>query len=202
MPADFALALTGFTTALSLIVVIGAQNAFVLKQGLMRAHVLPVVLFCAGSDAALIALGVAGAGALSASPALMAVLRWGGVAFLGWYGARAALAAWRGGARLQAGAAAPARLGPTLGALAAITWLNPHVWLDTVVLIGALSAQFPAPWVFGGGAMAGSLAFFLALGFGARLLAPVFARPAAWRLLDAGIAALMWSIAVRLALGG
>ncbi|PCD77484.1 LysE/ArgO family amino acid transporter [Pseudothioclava arenosa] len=198
----FSAALTGFTTGLSLIVVIGAQNAFVLKQGLLRAHVLAVVLFCAASDAALIALGVAGAGAMAANPGVMEILRWGGVAFLGWYGLRAALAAWKGGERLQAAGAVPTRPGPTLLTLAGFTWLNPHVWLDTVVLVGALSAQFPAPWAFGGGAMLASFVFFFALGFGARILQPVFARPLAWRLLDALIAALMWAIAARLALGG
>lgn len=198
----FSAALTGFTTGLSLIVVIGAQNAFVLKQGLLRAHVLAVVLFCATSDAALIALGVAGAGAMAANPGVMEALRWGGVAFLGWYGLRAALAAWRGGEKLQAAGAVPTRLAPTLVTLAGFTWLNPHVWLDTVVLVGALSAQFGAPWAFGGGAMLASFVFFFALGYGARILQPVFAKPTAWRVLDALIAALMWAIAARLALGG
>lgn len=193
----------GFKLGFGLIVAIGAQNAFVLRQGLRREHVLAVALFCAVSDALLIGLGVSGFRlAAQAAPWLGPALLWGGVGFLAWYGARAALSAWRGGAALDPGRGGRAGLGPTLLMLAALTWANPHVWLDTVVLLGAISAQFPgAEWRFGAGAMTASFAFFFGLAFGARLLAPLFARPGAWRVLDALIAVVMWSIAARLALG-
>ncbi len=192
----------GLKLGLALIVAIGAQNAFVLRQGLRREHVFAVCLFCAVSDAALIALGVSGfAVASTAAPWLAPALRWGGVAFLVWYGARAFLSAWRGGSALAAaGGAAP--LAAVLATLAALTWANPHVWLDTVVLLGAISAQFPGREVaFAGGAMTGSFLFFFSLGYGARALAPVFARPRAWQVLDVLIGVVMWSIAARLALG-
>lgn len=188
----------GLGTGLSLIVAIGAQNAFVLKQGLMRQHVFWVCLFCALSDSVLILLGVTGmARIVAAAPLLADVMRWAGVTFLIWYGARSFRAAWQGGEALrpQGGGAT---LGRTLAVIAALTWLNPHVWLDTVVLLGAVSAQWPDPLVFGLGAMTGSVLFFFALGFGARLLAPVFARPRAWQVLEAGIGVVMWSIALSL----
>ncbi|WP_376871652.1 LysE/ArgO family amino acid transporter [Albirhodobacter sp. R86504] len=191
----------GLKLALSLIVAIGAQNAFVLRQGILREHVLPVVAFCALSDAVLIGIGVVGAGAFAAHPVIQSALRWGGVGFLLWYGARSARAAWRGGATLELGATTRKPLGAILGSLAALTLLNPHVWLDTVVLIGAVSAQYAQPLMFGLGAACGSVLFFTALGYGARYLAPVFARPDAWRGLDGGIAILMWSIAWSLATG-
>lgn len=192
----------GLKLGLALIVAIGAQNAFVLRQGLRREHVFAVCLFCAVSDAALIALGVSGfAVASTAAPWLAPALRWGGVAFLVWYGARAFLSAWRGGSALAAaGGGAP--LAAVLATLAALTWANPHVWLDTVVLLGAISAQFPGREVaFAGGAMTGSFLFFFSLGYGARALVPVFARPRAWQVLDVLIGVVMWSIAARLALG-
>ncbi len=193
----------GFRLSLGLIAAIGAQNAFVLRQGLRREHVLAVCLFCALSDAALIAAGVVGFGALSHSwPLFGSVLRWGGVAFLVWYGAKAFRAAWIGGQALRPSGDAVASLSAVLGTLALITWLNPHVWLDTVVLVGSIAAQYPgraAPFALG--AASASAAFFFALGFGARLLAPVFARPRAWQVLDAGVGVVMWSIAAALALG-
>lgn len=186
----------GLGTALSLIMAIGAQNAFVLKQGLLRRHVFMVCLFCASSDAVLISLGVAGAGQISAkAPWVLDLMRWGGAAFLLAYGARSFLAAWRGGETLEAGGGATKGLWPTLAVLAAITWLNPHVWLDTVVLIGSVSAGFEDARGFALGAISGSFMFFFALGYGARLLAPVFARPVAWRLLDAVMGCVMWAIA-------
>ena len=199
LPVYFA----GFGLSLSLIAAIGAQNAFVLRQGLRRAHVLPVVLFCAVSDALLIAAGIAGIGvAADRLPWLLPALRWGGVAFLAVYGARALWSAWRGGAALASGRSGAAPLGKMLLALAAITWLNPHVYLDTVVLLGSIAAQYPGHEViFGAGAATGSFAFFAALGYGARLLSPVFARPGAWRVLDAGVACVMWTIALSLARG-
>lgn len=193
----------GMGTGLSLIVAIGAQNAFVLKQGLLRHHVFWVCLFCALSDAVLIAAGVAGAGALaSGAPWFLAAMRWGGAAFLIWYGLRSARAAWRGGESLQAAGAAAPSLGATLATIAALTWLNPHVWLDTVVLLGAVSATYPGRPAFALGAMSGSVLFFFSLGYGARLLAPVFARPVAWRVLDGLVALVMWSIAATLILRG
>ena len=194
--------LAGLGTTLSLIVSIGAQNAFVLRQGLMRRHVLATVLFCAVSDAILITAGVLGAGALAGqAPGLLVAMRWGGAAFLLLYGARAFRAAWRGGASMGAGQGAAGLLA-TLSVLAALTWLNPHVWLDTVVLIGSISAGWADKPGFTLGAISGSLLFFFALGYGARLLAPVFARPAAWRVLDALVGVTMWVIALGLVLHG
>lgn len=188
----------GFGAGLSLIVAIGAQNAFVLKQGLMRHHVFWVCLFCAASDAFLILLGVTGmARILTAAPMLAEVMRWAGAAFLVWYGARSFRSAWRGGEALRPEGEGKT-LGRTLAVVAALTWLNPHVWLDTVVLLGAVSAGWPDPLVFGLGAMTGSFLFFFALGYGARLLAPVFARPRAWQVLELGIGVVMWSIALTL----
>ncbi len=191
----------GFSLGLGLIVAIGAQNAFVLRQGLMRAHVLAVCLACALSDAVLIAAGVAGAGALVAAvPALTLAARWGGAAFLAAYGALSLMRAWRGGERLEAGRGAGSLRG-ALGTCLALTWLNPHVYLDTVVLLGAISSGFDARTAFAAGAVSASFAFFFALGYGAALLRPLFARPGAWRALDVAIAAMMWTIAARLATG-
>lgn len=191
-------AVAGFALGFSLILAIGAQNAFVLRQGLRRLHVLPVVLVCALSDAVLIAAGVAGFGALAqAVPGLEWGMRIFGAAFLGWYGARTLRAAWRGGECLEAGQGAQSLRAAVLTCLA-LTWLNPHVYLDTVVLLGAVSAQYEAPVAFALGAMSASLVFFFALGFGARMLAPVFARPRAWRVLDLLVGLTMWAIAVKL----
>lgn len=194
-------AFAGFFLGLSLILAIGSQNAFVLRQGLMRSHVLPVVAVCALSDAVLIAAGVMGTGALTgAVPWFETAMRWLGAAFLAWYGARTLRQAWRGGAALQAGGAAQSLRSAILTCLA-LTWLNPHVYLDTVVLIGAVSAQYENWMAFGLGAMLSSAVFFCALGFGARLLAPLFARPRAWQVLDTVIGLTMWAIAASLALG-
>lgn len=201
MSASFSAAAAGFRLGLGLIVAIGAQNAFVLRQGLRREHVFAVALFCAASDAVLIALGVSGMGALTKlAPWLTEVMRWGGVAFLLWYAARAARAAWRGGEALEAGRGEAPTLRAVMLTVAALTWANPHVWLDTVVLLGAVSAQFPGQGLaFGLGAGTASFAFFFALAYGARLLAPLFAKPVAWRLLDALVALIMLSVAAKLA---
>jgi len=194
--------MAGLGTGLSLIVAIGAQNAFVLKQGLIGRHVFATCAFCALSDALLITLGVAGAGTIALhAPGFLAAMRWGGVIFLLVYGARAMRQALRGGSALQAGAGA-AGLPATLAVIAALTWLNPHVWLDTVVLLGAISTGFENKAGFVMGAVSGSVLFFFGLGYGARLLAPVFARPMAWRVLDVGVALVMWSIALGLVLKG
>jgi L-lysine exporter family protein LysE/ArgO len=194
---------TGFGTGFSLILAIGAQNAFVLRQGLMRAHVLAVCLVCAVSDAVLIAAGVAGMGTLAGlAPWLIDALTWGGAAFLIVYGALSLRRAFRP-AGLRAAASGATSLGAALGTAMAFTWLNPHVYLDTVALIGAVSTEFVgrAPMTaFAAGAVTASFVFFFGLGYGARLLAPVFERPRAWAVLNTAIALVMWSIALSLLL--
>ncbi|MCZ4256728.1 LysE/ArgO family amino acid transporter [Sulfitobacter sp. G21635-S1] len=193
--------LPGFALSLTLILAIGAQNAFVLRQGLRRAHVFWVCLTCALSDAALIAAGVAGFGALAEQvPWFEPLMRYGGAAFLIWYGARNAVSAWRGGAALAVAGGAQANLRNTLLTLLALTWLNPHVYLDTVVLLGSISAQYPDRLAFGSGAVVASFCFFFSLGYGARLLSPLFASPYSWQVLDAVIAVTMWAIAAKLLL--
>jgi L-lysine exporter family protein LysE/ArgO len=193
----------GYLVALSLILAIGAQNAFVLRQGLRQEHVLAVVAVCAISDAILIGAGVAGFGALSRSvPWLGEAMRWSGVAFLLVYGAMRFRAAARGGEALRPSEAVSAPLVRVVGTALVLTWANPHVYLDTVVLMGSISAQYaPHQTAFGVAAAFGSLSFFTALGFGARLLAPVFARPAAWVWLEIGVGCTMWAIAAALAFG-
>lgn len=193
----------GFGVGGGLIVAIGAQNAFVLTQSVRRNHAWAVALLCSLCDALLIGAGVAGMGAaVAASPLLGRVAAWAGAAFLFWYGLGALRSALRGG-RLDVGAQGPAGLGATLAATLAVTLLNPHVYLDTVVMLGSLSGQFPGPgrYVFGAGAACASLSWFLGLGLGGRLLAPVFTRPAAWRALDALVCATMWGIGAGLLRG-
>ena len=191
----------GMALSLGLIVAIGAQNAFVLRQGLRREHVGSVVLFCALADATLITAGVMGmAQALGNSPGLARALALAGAVFLAVYGAQALRRA-RQPQRLQA-AEGSGRLGrgAALAQAAAFTLLNPHVYLDTVVLVGSIGAQQAAglrPW-FVAGASAASLGWFCALGFGARWLAPLFARPRAWQVLDALIGLTMWTLAALL----
>ncbi len=194
-------AVAGFLTGFSLILAIGAQNAFVLRQGLRREHVAAVVAVCAGSDALLIAAGVAGFGAVSrAVPWLAEAMRWAGVAFLLVYGALRFRAALKGGEALRPAEGRTASLRAVLGTCLVLTWANPHVWLDTVVLLGSISAQYPGRGLqFALGAMLASALFFSALGFGARLLAPVFARPQAWVWLEVGVGLVMWAIAAGLA---
>lgn len=191
--------LPGFALGLSLILAIGAQNAFVLRQGLRREHVFWVCLTCALSDALLIAAGVAGFGALATSlPWFETVMRFGGAAFLVCYGLLSFRRVWRGGSALQAATTPGASLSTALLTVLAFTWLNPHVYLDTVVLIGSVSAQYGDRLGFALGAMTASFVFFFGLGYGARLLAPLFARPRAWQILDALIGAVMWMIAIKL----
>jgi len=201
MTAGFA-AGAGLLVSLSLIAAIGAQNAFVLRQGIRREHVLPVVLTCALSDAVLIAAGVGGFGLVSgAVPWLADVMLWGGVAFLLVYGALRFRAAWQGGEALVPSAGGGASLGKVLGTCLVLTWGNPHVYLDTVVLLGPISAQYaPHGVAFGLGAAAGSVIFFSALGFGARLLGSVCAQPRAWVVLEVVVGCTMWAIAAKLAL--
>lgn len=198
-----AAALTGFFTALSLILAIGAQNAFVLRQGLAGRHVGALCLFCATSDAVLISAGVAGFGWLVAlAPWFPAVMTLAGAAFLVVYGALRLRAAFAGGAVLD-GAGAPQGLREVLLTAAAFTWLNPHVYLDTLGLIGAVSTGFAGAErvAFGVAAVAASFVFFFSLGYGARALAPVMRRPRAWQVLDAGIGLVMWALAVGLVVG-
>ena len=205
MPAALTAAASGLALGLSLIVVIGAQNAFVLRQGIRREHVPVVVAICAGSDAVLIALGVAGAGALFALvPWLLPVIRYIGAAFLVGYAVLALRRAIRprGGLRADARAGAPLSLRAAALACLAITWLNPHVYLDTLALIGSVAATHGSlRWAFGAGAILGSVLWFSVLGFGARLLAPLFSRPLAWRILDVAIAVVMLVLATILVLG-
>lgn len=194
----------GLALSLGLIVAIGAQNAFVLRQGLRREHVVSIVLFCAAVDAVLIAAGVFGmAQALGEQPGLTHALALAGAVFLAYYGWQAWCRA-RQPHRLQASADAVAMgRGAALAQAAAFTLLNPHVYLDTVLLVGSIGAQQAAPlraW-FVAGASTASLVWFCALGMGARWLAPLFARPRAWQVLDALIAFTMWVLAVLLLKG-
>ena len=195
--------LSGFSLGLGLILAIGAQNAFVLRQGILRSHVVAVCLTCGLSDAILIAAGVAGFGGLTPAAAWIGpAMRWGGVAFLLAYGARSFRSAVRGDAALAVAQAGGQALAPVLATCLALTWANPHVYLDTVVLLGSVAAQFPGQrlW-FGLGAVSASFLFFFALGYGARYLAPLFARPSAWRMLDLLVGAVMWTIAAGLVWG-
>ncbi|PYI66818.1 amino acid transporter [Arthrobacter livingstonensis] len=192
---------TGLGAGLALIIAIGAQNAFVLRQGLRGEHVGLVVLVCMLSDAVLIAAGIFGIGeVLRAVPAVVVVIRLAGAAFLLAYGVLAAKRALRPGT-LTAGAEQGA-LGrkAVLATALTLTWLNPHVYLDTVLLLGTLANQHGGlRWWFGAGAVLGSVLWFSALGFGARLLRQIFARPGAWRVLDGVIAVVMVLLAVRMA---
>ncbi|WP_417600315.1 LysE/ArgO family amino acid transporter [Pararhodobacter oceanensis] len=198
----FTATLAGFLSGLSLIAAIGAQNAFVLRQGIKREHIALVVAICALSDAVLIILGVAGFSVVAErAPWVMPLMIWGGVAFLLAYGALRFRAAFQGGAALTAAASTPAsRRRVALTALA-LTWLNPHVYLDTLALLGALSAQYaPYQASFGVGATLASLVFFTTLGYGARALAPLLARPRAWVITEIAFGLIMWAIAASLAL--
>ena len=191
---------SGFGLGLSLILAIGAQNAFVLRAGLLKRYVFIVCLTCSLSDALLIYIGVNGLGRFVQSmPVIIDVMRYGGAIFLVLYGAKSLYSAWRGGTGLK-----PAGEFSTLRAAVltclALTWLNPHVYLDTVILLGSIAVQSPQPEVFGLGAILASFVFFFTLGYGAQLLAPFFARPRAWQVLDIGIAAVMFSIAFGLIL--
>ncbi len=210
MPATALAALAaGLAFGLSLIVAIGAQNAFVLRTGLRREHVLPVVAVCAASDAVLIAAGVGGLGAVvDRAPAVLTAARIGGAAFLIGYAAVAVRRALRPGALTATGpdpdgtTRPRSAAWPAIATALALTWLNPHVYLDTVVLLGSVASTHGAQrWWFGAGAVTASVVWFTALGYGARLLRPVFARPGAWRVLDGVIAVVMLGIAGSLLAG-
>lgn len=200
-PHVFSVFLQGMTLGLGLIVAIGSQNAFVLRQGLRREHVGAIVLFCALADAALIAAGVLGmASALGQRPMLATALALGGAVFLAVYGWQALRRA-RRPQQLRAAAGGNALgLGAILAQAAAFTLLNPHVYLDTVLLVGSIGAQQPGALrgCFIGGASAASLLWFASLGYGARWLAPWFARPRAWQVLDGLIGATMFVLSALL----
>jgi L-lysine exporter family protein LysE/ArgO len=194
-------ALAGFVASAVLIIAIGAQNAFVLRQGLRREHVLAVVAVCALSDLMLILAGIGGLGAVvTARPDAVTVIRWVGAAFLIAYAIMAARRAMRP-SRLNPAERAPATLRATLLTCLALTYLNPHVYLDTVLLLGSVAQRHAHRWVFGLGAAVASLAWFTALGAGAHRLAPLLARPAAWRVLDGLIALVMLGVATSLLIG-
>lgn len=199
--SDLTIFLTGLGIGLSLIVAIGAQNAFVLRQGLRGSHVFAVVLTCALSDAILIVVGVTSFARIAAwLPMIEPVMRYGGAAFLIWYGARSLRAAFTSSQALWIDGAAPQEpLRPVLLTALALTWLNPHVYLDTVVLLGTISTQYPGQQAaFAAGAVSGSFLFFFTLGYGASRLRPLFAQPKAWRVLECAIALVMWTIAATL----
>jgi L-lysine exporter family protein LysE/ArgO len=195
--AQLAAASTGFALGLTLIVAIGAQNAFVLRQGLRREHVGVIVACCAIADAVLMLAGIAGlAAVLGHQPLLAGVLTAGGALFLTAYGLRALARARRGGSLGAAAGAAPLTRRAALAQTAAFTLLNPHVYLDTVLLLGTIGASFGDDrWWFALGAALGSVVWFVSLGFGARLLSPVMARPVTWRVLDTLIGVVMLLIA-------
>jgi L-lysine exporter family protein LysE/ArgO len=205
--AALAAALAGLTLGLSLIVAIGAQNAFVLRQGIRREHVLAIVAICALSDIVLIGLSIAGTGVvIDAVPWLLVIVRIGGALFLAAYGVLAARRALRRQTEVLTVDAAPdaaSRRRSLLAAVAtclAVTWLNPHVYLDMTIVGSLANSHGDARWFFGLGIAAGSVLWFTTLGFGARALAPVFARPLAWRILDGAIALVMLTLAVLVAL--
>ena len=191
----------GFFAGLSLIIAIGAQNAYVLRLGLMRHHVLAAVLFCAISDALLIIAGVAGLGAvIQQLPLLLEVFRYAGAAYLIWFGIGAVRRAFKPATLEAQGEALP--LIKTLGTMAALTWLNPHVYLDTVILLGSIGNQFePNQWWFALGAASASFVWFFSLGYGAKLLSRFMSSVRFWQVLDLVIAAVMFAIAASLLFG-
>lgn len=194
---------TGFCASAVLIIAIGAQNAFIIRHALRGGAVLPVVLLCAGADIALILLGVAGFGTiLAANPAWMVAARWAGAIFLLGYGLLALRRAWHGAGALALAAGEADDTPRALAKAAGFTFLNPHAYLDTVVLLGTLGAAQPAggQGLFVLGAALASFGWFLALGFGSRQLAPLFDRPAAWRMLDGGVGTMMLLLSAGLVL--
>ncbi|MBA1191916.1 amino acid transporter [Pseudomonas entomophila] len=194
--------LNGLLVSLGLIMAIGTQNAFVLAQSLRREHHLPVAALCVVCDALLVSAGVFGlATVLANSPTLLAVARWGGAAFLVWYGSKALLRACsRQSLEQQQGLGLRSRRAVLLSALA-VTLLNPHVYIDTVLLIGSLGAQQPVPGAYVAGAASASLIWFFTLALAAAWLAPWLARPTTWRLVDLMVAAMMFAVAVQLVVG-
>jgi len=192
--------LPGFLTGLSLIIAIGAQNAFVIRQGLTKKHVLLVVAICAISDAALILLGVAGLGALiSGLPWLLEIIRWFGVAYLSWFGIKSIRSAFKTQSLDASGTQSGSAKTVVLSVLG-FTFLNPHVYLDTVILLGSIGNQFgPDKWWFALGGAIASVVWFSSIGFGARAASRCMAKPVFWKVLDLVIAAVMFGIAIMLA---
>ncbi|MBX4941959.1 LysE/ArgO family amino acid transporter [Rhizobium binae] len=200
---NFSIYFTGLMMGLSLIVAIGAQNAFILRQGLRNEHIFVVCFACALSDAVLIVLGVTSLQQIARLlPWLDPVMRYGGAAFLAWYGAKSLFSALRSNAALAEAEARTAGFRQTLATCLALTWLNPHVYLDTVVLLGTISTRYPGYQAsFAAGAVTGSFLFFFSLGYGATRLRPIFSKPSSWRMLETLVAATMWIIAFKL-IGG
>jgi len=201
-PTNIEALLQGFGLSMGLIIAIGSQNAFVLRQGLKRDRVFLVATVCFLCDATLIAAGAAGFGTLVASsPLALLIALWGGSAFLFLYGLRAFRCALHPDTLDPAGASdASGSAARVILSTLALSLLNPHVYLDTVILLGSLAARFSGAsrLLFAVGAMTASLVWFYGIGYGARLLAPLFGKPAAWRLLDAVVGCTMWGIAVSL----
>ena len=198
MPPALGALAAGFLACLGLIVAIGAQNAFVLRQGIRREHVAVVVVLCTAGDLVLTAAGIAGLGPLvAAHPAALTGVQWSGAAFLAWL-AVAAVRRARHPEGLDPAASGPASRRSVVTTCLALTFLNPHVYLDTVVLLGSLAHTRPHPWGFGVGVVLASASWFSALGFGATRLAPLFARPRSWQVLDLVVAAVMATLAVTL----
>jgi L-lysine exporter family protein LysE/ArgO len=193
--------LPGFLTGLSLIVAIGAQNAFVIRQGLLRSHVLLVVVFCSFSDALLIILGTGGLGEIiKANQSLLTFIRWFGVAYLTWFGIRSLRSAFKENQLLASGAAETS-LKKILATVVAFTYLNPHVYLDTVIFVGSIANQFKADrWYFAIGASVASLVWFTSIGFGAQAASKLMSKPIFWRIFDTLVALVMFTIAFTLAI--
>ena len=193
--------LPGLFTGLSLIIAIGAQNAFVIRQGLTRSHVLLIVLICAASDAFLIFLGTGGLGTLIQSkPDLLEFIRWFGVLYLTWFGAKS-IRSVLSTQSLQVGEGSPSSKRSAVLSVLGFTFLNPHVYLDTVILLGSIANQFEDDrWYFALGASLGSFLWFSAIGFGAKAASRFMSRPIFWKVLDSIIALVMFSVALFLAL--
>lgn len=192
----------GFALGISLILAIGSQNAFVLKQGVKREHIFIICLFCAASDALLISAGVGGFGAVTARyPSVVTVAKIGGALFLLVYGLQSLYASFTKTHALSAEGQPVSSLKKVLALCFGFTWLNPHVYLDTLVLVGMVSTGASSKLMFGIGAVTASFVFFFSLGYGARLLAPLFAKPKAWNILDGLVGILMLYLAWHLAFG-
>jgi len=191
----------GFLTGLSLIVAIGAQNAFVIRQGLLRSHVLLVVIVCSVSDALLIILGTGGLGKIvQSNPDLLTFIRWFGVAYLTWFGIKSLRSAFKENQLLATGQA-EVSWKRILTTVLALTYLNPHVYLDTVIFVGSIANQFEGDkWFFALGASIASVVWFSTIGFGARAASHLMSKPIFWRILDISIAFIMFSIALTLAI--
>ena len=192
--------LHGLLTGFSLIIAIGAQNAFVIRQGLRREHILLIVLICAISDAALILVGTGGLGRIiQGNQIALEIIRWFGVAYLTWFGLRSLRSAFKSQS-LQVGEVLQARAGDVARSALALTFLNPHVYLDTVILLGSVANQFESDrWFFALGACLASIIWFTTIGFGARSASRFMSKPIFWKILDSIIALVMFSIVITLA---